>query len=155
MPEPESSISPSTSLTHRPRRLSWTWFCHFSREFLSPFFCCLGGFVTLFTVIELFDVLPDFLGAKAGLPLMVRYFLLVEPQQLLFAVIPMSSLLAASFMVVSLTRHHEISALRASGISLFWSCLPVWLMGLALSLVSFSLSYWPLATHWALNSFYN
>jgi lipopolysaccharide export LptBFGC system permease protein LptF len=150
MPEPES-----TSNQHQKspqgcsRRLSWILFCHFVREFLTPFFCCLGGFVTLFTVMELFNVLPDFLSAKAGLPLLVRYLLLMEPQQLLFAVIPMSALLAASFMVVSLTRHHEISALRASGVSLFWCCLPVWLVGLLLSLGSFSLSYWPLATHWS------
>lgn len=149
MPVPELTHSNSKSLRYPSRRLSWTLFCHFSREFLTPFFCCLGGFITLFTVIELFDVLPDFLSAKAGLSLLVRYFLLVEPQQLLFAVIPMSALLAASFMVVSLTRHHEISALRASGISLFWCCLPVWLIGLTLSLGSFSLSYWPLATKWA------
>lgn len=131
------------------RRLSWILFRYFLKEFSTPFFCCLGGFLTLFVVLDLVNVLSEFLGAKAGFLAMFKYLLLVEPKQILFTVLPMSVLLAASFMVVSMTRHEEVTALRASGISLLACGWPIWILASGISVATLVLNYYPLANRWA------
>ncbi|MCK5802801.1 MAG: LptF/LptG family permease [Lentisphaeria bacterium] len=125
------------------RRVSSILFWYISREFLLPLGCCLIAFAALFLVRDVFDVLGDFLEAKeqgrAVLGDFLRYFALQLPVNLP-NVLPMSVLLAASFMVGMLTRHHELTALRAGGLSLLTCGLPIWLSSLALSGVVLLLS---------------
>jgi lipopolysaccharide export LptBFGC system permease protein LptF len=52
----------------------------------------------------------------------------------------MSILLSASFMITMLCRHHEVTAMRAVGLSLFSFALPVWIFALVLSGVTFWIS---------------
>lgn len=113
----------------RRRRVSPILFRYLTVELAIPLLCCLGGFVTLFIMSNIFDDLQDLLTSQAGLADVVHYFLLRQPANLVH-VLPMSVLLATSFMVHNLGRHHEITALRAAGLSLFRSCMPVWMVAL-------------------------
>ncbi len=118
------------------RRMSWTLFWYVAREFLVPLVCCLLAFVALFVVRDLFDVLSDVLqNQEASLGQLLLYMAIEQPVNLP-QVLPMSVLLSASFMVSGFQRHHELSAMRASGLSLAVCARPVWLLGLLLSLVS-------------------
>lgn len=118
------------------RRMSWILFWYVVREFLVPLVCCLLAFVALFVVRDLFDVLADVLqNQEASLGQLLLYMVIEQPVNLP-QVLPMSVLLSASFMVSGFQRHHELSAMRASGLSLTVCARPVWLLGLLLSLVS-------------------
>ena len=86
-----------------------------------------------------FDVLPDVLqGQRAGFGQIAFYFLIRQPA-ILPEIMPMAALLAASFMVCGFQRHHELSAMRAGGLSLAVCARPVWLVGLVLSVIAFGL----------------
>lgn len=130
------------------RRFSKIFFIYVLKAFFTIMTCCLGGFITLFVVVQLFDILPDFLDSKVSVRYLIEYFMLTTPQQLLFAVLPISVLLSASFMVIGMTVKHEITALRSAGVSLFNYFMPVWLVSLLLSLGTLVLNYYPLATSW-------
>lgn len=118
------------------RRVSRILFWYVTREFLLPLVCCLLAFVALFMVRDLFDVLQDVLqNQRVGLGEIAFYFLVQQPVTLP-ETLPMTVLLAASFMVGGFQRHHELSAMRASGLSLAVCARPVWIIGLMLSFVS-------------------
>lgn len=117
------------------RRHSWTLFGYIAREFLVPFLCCIGGFIALFLIADLFDTLQDFVEAQASAQSIAAYFLLKQPYNLV-NVLPMSLLLSSCFMVNILGRHHEITALRASGLSVVRCFMPVWVVALLAAFLS-------------------
>jgi lipopolysaccharide export system permease protein len=115
-----------------PRILFW----YMAREFVLPLVCCVFAFVALFLISDLFDVLGDMLGSEtASIGQLFVYFAVQQPVNLP-QVLPMSVLLSASFMVNSLQRHHELSAMRAAGLSLLVCARPVWILGFVLSIAS-------------------
>jgi len=121
------------------RRISWILLRYIAGEFLLPLVCCLTAFVMLFLINDVLDVLGDFLKANTSLRDIVTYFLILQPVNLL-NVLPMAILLSASFMAYNLGKHHELAAIRAAGLSLLTCGLPVWLIALAMSGVSFLIS---------------
>ena len=129
MTSPASPAFPS-------RRTSKILVRHVGSEFLLPLCCCLGSFMLLFMVIDLFDALSDFVGAKASVPDVVQFFLLRQPANLV-NILPMSILLACGYMVSNFTRNHEVTAMRASGISMVNAFVPVWLVAGVCTMVSF------------------
>gem|GEM_PF-661024 len=126
LPDREHAVPPAPC---PGRRFSPILFRYLAVELLIPLFCCLGGFATLFVMSTVFDDLQDLLTVGAGFGVTLRYFILRQPANLVH-VLPMSMLLATSFMIHNLGRHHEVTALRAAGLSLFRSCLPVWAVAL-------------------------
>jgi LPS export ABC transporter permease LptG len=105
-------------------------------EYALPLACCLAGFMALFILVELFDVLNDLISAKAPLGAMLRYFLLRQPASLV-TVLPISLLLSAGYLVSNFSRNHELTALRACGVSVPRAFLPVWVIGALFSVVSY------------------
>ncbi len=101
------------------------------REFLQPLLCALLAFVMLFLLIDMFDDIPDFNGKHVPLPITILYFLAKQPLNLV-NVIPISTLLAASFMTVSLGRNSEITAMKAAGLSIASCYRPVWISSILL-----------------------
>lgn len=130
--------SPLEPPTER-RRWSPTLQFYFAREFTVPLVCCILGFLGLFLVTDLLDVLEDLMGADVSGWQIARFFVLRQIVNLVH-VLPMSTLLATSFMISVLNRHHEISAVRASGVPIPVCCTPVWLLALGLSLVTLVLN---------------
>lgn len=128
------------------RRGSRLLFWYVMREFLLPLVCCLLGFSALFFFNSVLDDLPDFmrrpLAATPGKRWEVGlYFLLLQPGNML-NVLPMSVLLASSFMVSLMAKHHELSAMRAAGIRMSRMALPVWIVAALLCGVSFAIGEW-------------
>ncbi|MCR4575988.1 MAG: LptF/LptG family permease [Lentisphaeria bacterium] len=103
------------------------------REFTIPLICALAAFAFLFLVNNVFDDLPDFMSKNVPMRVVLGYFLSLQPHNLL-NVIPISVLLAASFMTVMLGRSNELCAMRAAGMSLFTCALPVWILALVASI---------------------
>ena len=117
----------------RHLRVSPLIFKYVMREFMIPLFCALAAFAFLFLVNNVFDDLPDFMSKNVPLKVVLGYFLALQPHNLV-NVIPISVLLAASFMTVMLGRNNELCAMRAAGMSLFTCALPVWILALIASI---------------------
>ncbi|GLC24409.1 LptF/LptG family permease [Roseisolibacter agri] len=93
-------------------------------EFMKVFTVTALGFPLLLFVIDLVDNLNKYLGRKiprADLLLSYVYWL---PEQM-FLVLPAAVLFATVFTVGAVTRHSEITAAKASGISFYRFILPI------------------------------
>src|SRR5438034_11607688 len=93
------------------------------RELAIPLAYCLAGFLLFWISFDLFSELDDFqenhLLAKDILEL---YW--VRLPDLLMIVLPVAFLLALLYTLASHSRHHEITAMRSAGISLWRICAP-------------------------------
>jgi len=100
------------------------------RQFLAPLVYCLLTFSLLFVIIDLFDHLSDFIDARTPFLEVVRYYLFVLPSLLIY-IAPISLLLGLLYSLWQLSKHNELTAMRACGISLFRMAVPILLAGLA------------------------
>ncbi len=127
---PAADLTPS-------RRTSRILFWYVAREYAVPLFCCLAGFTLLFVILDLFDVLQDLVGADAGTFGVMRYFLLRQPANLVL-IFPIAILLSAGYLISNFSRHHELTAVRACGVSMARAFLPVWIFAALFT----GVSYW-------------
>jgi len=134
MPTPPETVEPLNN-----SRISRVLFWHVTREFSVPLMCCVLGFIALFVISDLLDYLSDFVEAKSPFVETAWFFVVRQPVNLVH-VLPMSVLLAASFVVNVMGRHHEITAVRSAGISLFRWSAPIWLMSLLMSFLTLGLN---------------
>ncbi len=95
-------------------------------RFITPLLCCFIGFSFLFTIADAFDVLGDFLDHDATFLDMINFFLSKQPERLTI-IAPIAFLLSGLFCFASLSKHNEIVALRASGLSLTRTCSYIWI----------------------------
>lgn len=127
------------SRPNKKARISKLLFRYLGTQCLFFFLFCLLGFGFLFFFLDMIDELSSFIEANTKWTKAVAYFLHRQPAHLKH-VLPMSLLLALSYVFNKLARHHEITAVRASGISMFQFCLPVWCLGLVAGLLLFWLN---------------
>ncbi len=116
------------------RRFSKLLYVYVLRNYLFVLACCICTFLTLFLVGALVDDLEDFLRYKAGLAKTLRYFLYLQPDHFGY-VLPISLLMATMYVVAGLCRHGEITAIRASGISILQFGLPLWTFAVAAAVI--------------------
>jgi len=118
----------------RPRLLD----LYVLRRYLSVFalaFASLVGIFYIATFIDLADKL--FRGSTTGATLL-RYFYFQTPQYVYF-IIPLAALLSTLVTVGVLTKNSELIVMRACGVSLYRSALPLVLLGVVLSGALFEL----------------
>jgi lipopolysaccharide export system permease protein len=102
------------------------------RQFLTSFFTLVLGLPLLFIITDLTDNLDKYLAR--GLPLddVAESYLYVLPQYVLWAM-PIAALVGTVFTIGSMTRHQEISAAKAGGISFYRIMAPLLVMAMLLS----------------------
>ncbi len=103
------------------------------RQFLVPLSYCLLAFTMVFVIFDLFEHLSDFIDAKTALVLVLRYYLLILPALLIY-IAPISLLLGLLYSLWHLTKNNELTAMRASGISVGRMAIPIFMVGLLFSL---------------------
>ncbi len=96
-------------------------------------------FSALFLFVDFFDRIDSILERESSFGTMLSYFSLKLPYFLLMT-LPISMLVAALFTIGLLTRSSELTAMRASGFTLFSLSRPIFVVGLGVSLFSFLLS---------------
>ncbi len=135
MSEPTSTDIPLSGV---PRKFSWmpTLDGYILRAFLVPFFILLFAFTLLFIIMDMYNDVSDFLDHKAGLATAVQYFMLKIPGNILF-ILPITVLLACMYALANLGRSRELTAIRASGISLSRCGLPIFIVGFCVMLTNF------------------
>ena len=110
-----------------------------SRQFLKIFLICVLGVPFLFEVIDLTDRLDNFLSDGVGQAQVAAYYFYQLPYQMMLA-FPIACLLAAVFTVSRMTRHFEVAAAKAGGISFYRLVAPMLVLGMGISVLALSLS---------------
>lgn len=105
------------------------------RQYVSYLGIGLGVAVVLILVVDLLQTLDRFLRIKPPAGHIVEHFLYVLPPALYMG-FPLVVLIATVFLFLSLTRHHELDALKAAGISLQRTSVPVLLAGIGLGVAA-------------------
>ena len=91
------------------------------RELLVPLAYCLGGFLVFFIAFDLIFDINRFQEAMLRFMDVVEYYIVVLPEILADMVIPISLLLASLYSLTNLSRHNELTAMRAAGVSLWFA----------------------------------
>ncbi len=112
------------------------------RELIAPFGCCLGGFLLFWIASDLFTELDSFRSRAMTLRDITDYYVATTPAFLVF-ITPVALLLALLYCLTNHSRHNEITAIRAAGVSLWRLCAPYFAVGFLVSLAIMALNeYW-------------
>jgi lipopolysaccharide export system permease protein len=109
------------------------------KNFLLPFFYCLMLFIFLYMIIDLFGHLDEIL--KHGTPILMleEYYLSMIPFIMMHTA-PVASLIAVIYVISSMNKYDEITAMRAAGISVLRILTPFICVGLGISITIFVVS---------------
>jgi len=105
-------------------------------QFVIPLIYCLLTFIMLFVIVDLFEHLSDFVEAKTPILEVIQYYVFKMPSLFIdFAIAPISLLLGLLYSLWQLSKHNELNALRACGISFYRITVPIIMVGIVFSLV--------------------
>ncbi len=112
------------------------------RELLIPLSYCLGGLLIFYVAFDLIGNLNSYQEHKLLFADIVELYIVKIPEILVF-ILPIVLLLALLYSLTNHARHHEITAIRAAGISVWRLCVPYMLVGFFLSLALFGMNeFW-------------
>lgn len=105
------------------------------REFLMYVGFGVSVGAALFVVVDLFQTLDRYLRVKPPLLYILEHFVYRLPAGL-YEGFPVIVLVSTIFLFLALSRQHELTALKAAGVSLYRVSLPILLLAFAVSLAS-------------------
>ena len=100
------------------------------KNLFKPLLYLMAAFTLLFIIGDLMDNASDFLEAGTS-PLEMAYYYSLRLPSMVIMIVPLCLLLAVLYSLSTLTRHSEITAMRASGISIYRIVRPYMLMSIA------------------------
>jgi lipopolysaccharide export system permease protein len=106
------------------------------RELLIPLGYCLGGFLIFWVAFDLISQLNHYQDSHLNLRDVAELYAVKLPEVMVL-ILPMALLLALLYTLTNHARHHELTAIRAAGVSLMRLCAPYLAVGLLLSPVLF------------------
>lgn len=104
------------------------------RSLLFPLFYCLLGFSLIFVISDMLDNFGDFYENSIGVLGILKYYSLVLPPNLVY-LMPVCLLLSTLYSLSNLTRHSEITAMRAGGVSISRIVMPFVTVGICSTLI--------------------
>ena len=110
-------------------------------QFLFYLVLMLASFVFMTQIFTFFDLLGDIVRNKIPMAMVVEYLFFLTPQ-LIYKTLPMSILVAVLVTFGVLTKHNEVTAFKASGISLYRLTMPVLFVSMTLSVGLFLFDYY-------------
>lgn len=111
------------------------------RELLVPLGYCLGGFVLFWVAFDLFEQLDRFQANRMSTGEVVEYYAVRLPEFVVTA-LPLALLLGLLYALSRHARYHEITAIRAAGVSVWRLAAPYFGVGLVAGAVLFGLNEW-------------
>ena len=109
--------------------------CYIFREFMIKFSILLLVSTILFLLSDVLNDLSDFIDNDASWRIYVSYFLLKVPGNIRF-VLPIAMLLGCMWTMATFGKNMEVTAMRASGVSLFRCGYSILLVGLLTTFVN-------------------
>jgi lipopolysaccharide export system permease protein len=107
------------------------------REYLKVFGLTLSGLILIYIVVLFFQRVDDFIKYRAPSYLIFEYLLYKIPEVTFQWTLPYAVLLATLLTLGMLSRHSEITAMKAGGISLYRITFPLLFLAFIVSLLSF------------------
>jgi lipopolysaccharide export system permease protein len=95
-----------------------------ARQYLSVFLLGISCFLGIFYIATFIDLADELFSGSATLGEIVRYFYFATPQ-FVYYVIPMAALVAALVSIGLMTKNSELVVMKACGISLYRTSLPL------------------------------
>lgn len=109
------------------------------KYFLAPLFYCLAAFIFLFIVIDLFGRLDEVLKQGISFFILQEYYLSLIPF-IVMQTAPVASLIATIYVIGTMNKYGELTAMASAGINRFRVLLPFIYAGIILSILLFALS---------------
>jgi LPS export ABC transporter permease LptG/LPS export ABC transporter permease LptF len=142
---------PRPTLVQRMRSLFRTSFPllldeYVLRSYATAFVLALAAFTSLYVVFTFFELIGDIVRNQTPFIVVGEYLFNLVPY-ILYAVTPLCSLLAVLITFGSLSRSSELTAMKATGISIYRVVAPVFVLAaiLGAALFAFDESYLPQA----------
>jgi LPS export ABC transporter permease LptG/LPS export ABC transporter permease LptF len=149
IPDHRHPHHPAPTLVQRMRRLFGTSFPllldeYVMRSYATNFILSLGAFALLYVVFTFFELMGDIVRNQTPFIIVGKYLFNLIPF-IINAVTPLCSLLAVLITFGALNRASELTAMKATGISLYRVVAPILVLAaiLAVALFSFDESYLP------------
>ncbi|MCD5397506.1 LptF/LptG family permease, partial [candidate division NPL-UPA2 bacterium] len=106
---------------------------YLARSLLTVYLGALLTFISLYLVVDLFTNSDEWLQARMPVSLIIDYYLNLIPE--VFIIIgPVALLLAILFGLGTLAKNNELTAIKASGINLYRTILPLLILSFFISL---------------------
>src|SRR6266850_735021 len=134
LPRAESS-SPAVRAAHGPSDSTHILDRYLMREFLTFLGIGLAVAAALYVIVDLGETLNRFLRVKPPLVYILEHFVYRLPVAL-HEGLPVIMLVATIFLFLSLSRFHELTAMKAAGISLYRVSAPILLIDRGFRLVN-------------------
>jgi LPS export ABC transporter permease LptG/LPS export ABC transporter permease LptF len=110
-------------------------------EFLFYFFICLVSFVVLTQVFTFFELLSDIIRNQIPMAKVFRYHLFLGPK-FIYDYSPVAALVAVLITFSIMANQNEVTAFKASGVSLYRLSAPVLIAGILLSSALFAFDHY-------------
>lgn len=107
------------------------------REYLKIFGLALSSLILIYVIVLFFQKMNTFIKNQASLYLIFEYLLYKVPEVAFQWTLPYAVLLATLLTLGMLSRHSEITAMKAGGISLYRITIPLLFIALLMSFLSF------------------
>jgi lipopolysaccharide export system permease protein len=107
------------------------------REYLKVCFLSLSSLILIYIVVLFFDKVDLFIKHQASFLLIFEYLLYKVPEVIFQWTLPYAVLLSTLLTLGTLSRHSEITAMKAGGVSLYRITFPLFIIALFISLFSF------------------
>ena len=112
---------------------------YIAKYFILPLLFCLAVFIILYIIINLFGRLDEILRQNIHIPILIEYYLLMMPL-IIIQTAPVASLISTIYVLGTLNKYGEITAMRAAGISILRILMPFIYIGFVISILIFSIS---------------
>jgi lipopolysaccharide export system permease protein len=107
------------------------------REYLKIFSLSLSSLILIYLIVLFFQKMDIIIKYEAPFYLMFEYLLYRIPEVIFQWILPYAVLLATLLTLGGLSRHSEITAMKAGGVSLYRITFPLLFIALLISLCSF------------------
>ncbi len=109
---------------------------YLARQFLTIWVMALLGFICVFIIVDIIENLDDFIDNSVPFGIVLRYYFYYLPWFFNIG-LPMSTLIATVFSIGLTAKRNELTAMKATGISLYRMSVPLILLGFLISCISF------------------
>jgi LPS export ABC transporter permease LptG/LPS export ABC transporter permease LptF len=110
-------------------------------KFLFYFLVWIVGFVLMYHVFTFFELASDVIRNHISLGTLARYHLFLTPR-LIYDLTPYAVLVSVLVVIAVFSKHNEVDAFKACGVSVFRLTAPIFMAGLLITSLLFAFDYY-------------
>ena len=106
------------------------------KKFITNFLFVIISFTIIFIIVDIIDNIDKFINRGISNDEIITYYFLSIPWYVSIA-LPMTILISTIICFVTMQKNHELTALKASGVGVYRISIPLFIIGVLLSIFSF------------------